>query len=630
VVAVAAAAAVAGAPLRGQSTVVNPSTPFAGLVSGSADGPGSTARFSGPKGLAIDGAGAVWVADTGNDTIRRIDPGGTVATAAGSAGLQGSADGRGGAAQFFHPSSVAADAGGDLYVADTPNQVIRKIAPDGTVTTLAGAAATPGSADGPGPAARFYNPGGVAVDASGNVYVADTYNDTIRRISASGQVTTLAGQAGSPGYQDGAGNAARFNSPNDLRVDAAGNVIVADTANHVIRRVAPDGTVSTVAGAAGVSGSADGPAASARFFDPEGVAVAGDGTIYVADTGNDTIRKVAPDGTVSTLAGIAGASGAANGPGAYAQFDAPQGIAVDASGTVYVADTGNSAIRKIGADGTVLTFAGPVSSTRLVNLSIRAQAGTGDSALIAGFVIGGSGSKALLLRGVGPTLAGYGVPSPLPDPKLSLFGANETLLDANTGWAGNATIAQVSSQLGAFALAAGSSDSALLETLGPALYTAQVTPASGIGSGVALAELYDDDAAASPARLMNLSARDQVGTGAGVLVAGFVLSGEAPETLLLRAVGPTLAQYGVASPLPAAQLTVFDAATNVIAANTGWGGSAALTAAFQASGAFLLPGGSADAALLVTLPPGLYTAQESGAGGATGVGLIEVYELSHP
>ena len=618
------AAAGAAAQLNGQPVVVPPSSPYAGLAAGSADGSGSAAGFFNPKGVAVDSGGNIYIADTLNDTIRKLSPGGGVVTIAGSAGTSGVSDGQGTAALFFNPSAIAVDAQGNLYVADTPNQLIREISPSGKVTTLAGVPGTAGSVDGPAASAEFYNPGGVAVDGSGDVYVADTYNDTIRMI-AGGQVTTIAGQPGVAGSNDGAARSAHFDSPNDLRVDAAGDIYVADTGNHTIRLIA-NGQVTTLAGTPGVSGSADGPAASAQFFDPEGLAIA-NGRVYVADTGNHTIRVIA-NGSVSTLAGLAGAPGAANGPAAFAQFDGPQSVEADAAGNLWVADTGNNAIREISAAGTVTTAAGPVGASRLVNLSIRAVAGPGAAALTAGFVIGGSGSKSLLIRGDGPALSQYDVSDPLPNPELTLYQGTGAL-QANAGWDDNPQVAQVGTAVGAFALPAGSADAALVVSLGSGSYTASVTPASGSNTGVALAELYDADTGSPPARLVNVSARDAVTGGQAILVAGFVVSGNMSETLLVRAIGPTLATYGVPDPLSATQLTVYDSQGAALASNSGWSG-ASLSAAFADTDAFSLPAGSADSALLVTLPPGVYTAQANGAGGATGEGLVEVYEVTHP
>jgi sugar lactone lactonase YvrE len=337
-------------------------TTLAGLAgnSDSTDATGSTARFNNPNGVAVDASGNAYVADTRNHTIRKITPGGVVTTWAGSAGNAGSADGTGSAARFHGPHGVAVDASGTVYVADSGNSTIRKINPGGVVTTWAGSAGNPGSDNGTGSAARFNTPTGVGVDASGNVYVADTCNQTIRKVTPGGVVTTWASSAGNWnwGSNDGTGSVAKFWTPIGVAVDASRNVYVADTYNDTIRKITPDRVVTTLAGLVGHSGSADGTGSATRFHHPQGVAVDASGTVYVADTRNDTIRKITPGGAVTTLAGLAGHSGSADGTGSATRFLYPSGVAVDASGTVYVADCGNHAIRKITPDGVVTTLAG--------------------------------------------------------------------------------------------------------------------------------------------------------------------------------------------------------------------------------------------------------------------------------
>src|SRR5438034_200826 len=229
----------------------------------------------------------------------------TFTTLAGNAGY-GSADGTGNAARFFHPSSVAVDRSGNVYVADSSNHTIRKATPAGVVTTLAGLAGYGGSADGTGSTARFFSPYGVAVDSGDNVYVADTANHTIRKVTPAGEVMTLAGLAGSPGGADGTGSAARFTVPYGVAVDGADNVYVGDTANATIRKVTPAGVVTTLAGLAGSFGSVDATGSAARFGFPSGVAADSAGNVYVADKSNHTIRKMTPAGAVTTLAGLAG------------------------------------------------------------------------------------------------------------------------------------------------------------------------------------------------------------------------------------------------------------------------------------------------------------------------------------
>jgi len=334
-------------------------TTFAGPLSPAGmDGLGTAAQFDNPSGVAVDSVGNVYVADTANHIIRKTTPGGEVATLAGLARESGSADGPGSAARFWNPSGVAVDIWGNVYVADTGNQTIRKITPGGAVTTLAGAARISGSGDGPGSAARFDTPKGVAVDSAGHVYVADTYNSAIRKITPGGEVTTLAGSAGERGRADGIGNAARFWNPHGVAVDGAGHVYVADTDNSAIRKITPGGAVTTLVGSAEVWGSGHGSGSWAEVFRPYGVAVDGGGHVYVAGFRNQTIRKITPGGAVTTLAGAAWISGSDDGIGSAARFWDPSGVAVDSAGHLYVADTGNQNIRKITPGGAVTTLAG--------------------------------------------------------------------------------------------------------------------------------------------------------------------------------------------------------------------------------------------------------------------------------
>ena len=338
-------------------------TTLAGLGSDSRDGSNSVALFNSPSGVTVDGAGNVYVADSGNHTLRKILPVGRVATVAGLAGSSGSADGTGGGAQFNQPRKAAADSAGNLYVVDTGNQIIRKITPAGVVTTLAGGAGVTGTNDGPGTYARFNFPLGVAVDGTGNAYVADTYNHTIRKITPGGVVTTLAGTPGVAGTNNGTGTAAKFNQPWALAVDTNGTVYVADCYNHVIRKITAAGAVTTFAGRMSTSGSANGTSTTARFYYPTGISVGSGGTLYVADYQNSLIRKITTTGTVSTLAGTAGSPGSANGTGTAARFNQPMDVAADLnSALVYVVEDVNRLIRKITSTGVVTSLAGQVPS----------------------------------------------------------------------------------------------------------------------------------------------------------------------------------------------------------------------------------------------------------------------------
>jgi sugar lactone lactonase YvrE len=315
---------------------------------GFADGAGTAARFNLPLGITWDTAGNLYVTDAMSSRIRKIADDGlwTVTTIAGD-GTSDYADGAGIAARFNLPTSVTVDAAGNLYIADSRNRRIRKIANDGlwTVTTIAGDGTTD-HADGAGTAARFKEPFGVTVDAAGNLYVVDSFNNRIRKIANDGPwtVTTIAGD-GTSDYADGAGTAARFDSPCGIAVDAAGNLYVADTDNHRIRKIDPTGNVTTIAGG-GTNGHADGAGTAARFNMPYGIAIDAAGNLYVADTGNHRIRKIDPTGNVTTIAG-GGTNGHADGAGTAARFNMPYGVAIDATGNLYVADTENHRIRKL-------------------------------------------------------------------------------------------------------------------------------------------------------------------------------------------------------------------------------------------------------------------------------------------
>ncbi len=965
-------------------------------VSGSVDGTGSAALFYQPSGIAIDSAGNLYVADSTNDTIRRITNTGVVTTLAGTPRTPGSSDGTGSGALFNFPTGIAVDSSGNLYVADSSNLTVRKVTNTGIVTTIAGLARSSGSVDGPGSEARFADPTAVAVDSSGNVYVADAgNNNTIRMISSGGEVSTVAGVPGSVGSTDGTGSAALFNRPQGIAVDGAGNLYVADTYNYIIRKgqlapptlpsistqpvsesvnlgsiatfsvnatgvplpsyqwqlngtnvsasaanisgatsptltisntqladagnytvvitngsgsitsiaaplavtvpitysatnltgigafaienglvrgpngialdvsgnlyvtignavaqLTPSGSVSLLAGTASIAGSADGTGSAASFNNPEGIARDASGNIYVADSGNNSIRKVTPQGEVTTLAGLI--QGNSDGVGLSAEFDSPTAVAVDGSGNVYVADTGNNELRRIAPNGntttllagstftfannpdasfysitgvavdnvgnayvgvavsipfghgdfpanivsvlkltssgsytelfrvgadtsslgsepgdgslamdgtgnlyvlagdalfqranmissliglptqndrpvaivtdsrgyvyvanpptleielvtpigsvpniatgptggtisygapitlsviasstpapsyqwqvdgvdiagatlpqyvtttpgtytvTVSNTAGTVTSspavvlaaTRLANISSRAFVGIGADIEIAGFVVTGPPgvSEQVLIRGAGPSLSQFGVSGFLAQPVLTLFNSSGDQIATNVGWntASNATeIASAFKTTGAFAFQLDSADSAILTSLLPGSYTAQISGLNGT-TGVALAEVYE--VASGDPELINISTRAFVKTGTSVEIGGFVIAGSRPAKVLLRAIGPTLSQFGVNGVLAQPSLGVVDSSGNTVASNTGWSTNAnvaSLASEMTAVGAFALPSASADSVLLLTLPPGAYTAVVSGVNGTSGVALVEVYE----
>ena len=689
----------------------------------SLDGSVGTARFNSPQGLGFDAAGNLYMVDSASDTIRKMTPTGIVSTFAGTPGRAGSIDGPGSNALFNGPTGIALDTAGNLYVADTGNKTIRKVTPTGLVSTLV----TIG--------AQFT---GITVDGAGNVYIADTTTSSILKISPAGWISTLAGIANNRGNLDGPGSSALFNSPTVIAADRAGNIYVYDSGNYAVRKITPSGVVITLAGgstnraspAGGVPiNPLDGTGSGAQFGSASAgssvLAMAADnvGNLYVAD-GNE-VRQITPSGVVTTIGGFEGAdriafglggiggvhTGNTDGQGKYAVFNVPAGIAVDSAGNLYVADTGNDSIRfgtfndtqvvtappssQTVASGHTVVFnalaagtagsnyswsfkGGPITgatdsilvipsaaaanagvytcyventnptgisinisftlnvttaanSGYLVNLSSRAYAGTGTNTLIGGFAILGTGSKEVLIRGVGPGLNYAFSPFPgfVPNPTLTLMNSVPAQIDQNASWGGTSTLMTAFSALGAFPLSPSSEDTALLDSLptpGAVNYTAQVSSGTG-GDGTGLMEIYDADSGAPAIRLVNISARAFVGTGQNILIGGFVIGGTTAETVLIRAVGPGLTDtFGLSGTLAQPVLTLFSGGT-ALYSNTGWGGDPLISNAFTTVGAFPLNPAHTDSALLVTLPPGQYTAQVSGINSGTGVALMEIYEV---
>lgn len=335
-----------------------------GGQSGSVDGTGTAARFNLPSGVALDSAGNVYVADHENSVIRKITPAGVVTVFAGQAGATGSADGAAATARFNHPYAVAIDAAGNLYVADMWNCAIRKITSAGAVSTLAGQSGSAGNADGTGPAARFRYPRALAVSSAGDVYVADTDNHTIRKITSTGVVSTLAGTAGTTGAVDGTGTSARFNYPAGTAFDADGDLIVSDEQNHCLRRVTMQGVVSLHAGSVGASGSADGPLTSARFSYPAGLASNAAGDLFLAE-GSSVIRKISASGTVTTLAGTGWQTGTTDATGTNARFNGPRAVALGSGGVLVVADAKNHTVRKLEPIAPATIVTAPAALTTL-------------------------------------------------------------------------------------------------------------------------------------------------------------------------------------------------------------------------------------------------------------------------
>jgi sugar lactone lactonase YvrE/3D (Asp-Asp-Asp) domain-containing protein len=307
-----------------------------------ADGIGSAASFKNPSFATIDTDGNIYVADTLNHRIRKVTATGVVTTLAGS-GSPTFADATGVAASFDQPYGIAMGPDGNIYVADTFNNRIRKVTSTGVVTTLAGSGSAT-FADATGAAASFNYPYGIAIGPDGNIYVADTLNHRIRKVTATGVVTTVAGN-GSATFADGIGAVASFNQPYGIAVAPDGSIYVADTFNHRIRRVTPAGVVRTIAGS-GSAAFSDGTGTGSSFYRPKGIAIGLDGNIYVADTQTNRIRKVTLSGVVTTVAG-SGTPGFSDGTGSGASFSYPAGVAVGPDGIIYVIDTENNRIRKI-------------------------------------------------------------------------------------------------------------------------------------------------------------------------------------------------------------------------------------------------------------------------------------------
>ncbi len=338
-----------------------------------ADGIGAQARFSDPVGIAVDESGVLYVADRNNYLVRKITPDGKVTTLAGTAGTQGCADGPVGQAGFFGLTGIAVDAGGTVYALDGGSNRIRKIAPDGEVSTLPTRVVEPLAAElfGPSPSLESRTPQGIAVDDIGNMYV--TVMDAVLKVTPSGDETVFAGNPvrranqnrESTAERDGYDTSASFHGSKGIALDAAGVLYVTDDESRTIRTISPRRLVATLAGAApepSVSApplrSVDGSGEAARFYDPEGIAVGSNGTLYVADGVGRSVRKITRSGIVSTLAGSPGQYGSQDGQGPTARLMRPAGIAVDRQGNIFVADSRDNTIRKITPSGEVTTFAG--------------------------------------------------------------------------------------------------------------------------------------------------------------------------------------------------------------------------------------------------------------------------------
>jgi hypothetical protein len=515
---------------------------------------------------------------------------------------------------------LAFDPAGNLYVVNSTNDTISKIAPDGSVSTFAGTPYQSGNADGAGSAARFNfsyytgefstltGPvkayfGGVAVDSAGFLYVTDTGNGALRKITPNGEVTTLL---------------SGISRPEGVAVDSAGNVYMT-CQDNVVRKVSPAGDVSILAGAPYQSGSADGTGSAARFVAPDGLALDAAGNLFVTDS-NHTIRKITPAGAVTTLAGLAGVSGSADGTGSDARFNVPVGIGVDGQGHVYVADSGNNTIR----------VGGPTAVSQLLNISTRERVLTGSNVLIGGFIVTGSVPKNVIIRAIGASLAPLGIEGFLADPVLELRDASGNLVASNDDWKidDQTHQSQEAAVRAAITPPSDDKDSALLATLPPGQSFTAIVHGKGDTTGLAVVETYDLNPTAD-SLLANISTRGFVGTGNDVMIGGFIVGGaNGSGKVGVRALGPSLEQSGITGALADPGLELHDSNGTTIAANDNWKTRLDGTSQqAEVEATALPPSNDLESTIVLTLSPGAYTAIVTGNSGVTGVGLVEIYNL---
>lgn len=588
----------------------------------------------GPTGLAVDTVGGtpfLYVADQNNGRVLKFDL---------NLGRRVAAWGRtgNGPVEFNSPYGVAVDpVSHDLYVVERTNRRVQRITNSGTFVMAWGQLGT-----GPG---EFNEPVGIAADANGNVYVTDHGNHRVQKFRVTNSGGTWRADHLATWGGRGAGNG-QFDGPYGITLDAAGNLWVADAFNHRLQVFDTNGGFRR---SVGTFGTGDG-----QFVTPVWVSFDGSGAYYVTETNSDPANRTAPDfahqriqkfdpaGNFLLKWGREGERGG--------EFRLPFQIAIDAGNNGYVSDYYNTRLQKFSLPGgptgpvtppttppTTPTTPPPTTAARFVNLSSRLHTidGNASRAFIAGFVVSGTAPKPMLVRAVGPGLGQFGVGGTLENPRLQIF-SGDRLVAESEDWTDTPTMRATCERVGAFQLTPGSRDAALITTLAPGNYSAHVV-ANG-GSGVALVEVYDAENTQPATQLVNLSTRGFVDTGDSVLVAGFVVQGDTPKRVLVRGIGPALTGFGVSGALSDSTVKVFHGST-LVAQNDDWGtplatpGGAApssgadVAAAGTATGAFNLPAGSKDAALVVLLVPGAYSAVVSGAGDGTGAGLVEVYEI---
>lgn len=618
---------------------------FAGapLLAGSVDGAASDARFMARTflslGIAADAEGNVYVADEGNCTVRKITPEGRVTTLAGKAGAAGNDDGLGSEARFQGPISLCVHVDGDLYVVDGRfPQTIRRITPQGAVFTLA----------------KFESRGvaglnGVAVDRGRNVFVA-CYDDVVRKISSTAEVTIFAGRPGTTGFKDGKGGEARFSfsqgwfdaMPLGLAVDSSDNLFAADPGSGRVRRITPEAEVTTVT-------------PGQLLYWPSAVAVDRASNLYVADAFLDSkVVKGTPSPTFNIVTRPQSRTVAIGSTAVFTLEATDSGVTyqwvkdgaplvgatksslIISSATTL--DSGAYACRVTDWAGVSASFNATLNvaaahPSRLANLSARADVGSGPQPLAIGVTIGGTSAERtmpLLLRVAGPSLSRFFPTGFVNDPAMNLRSPTQLLM-SNDNWNGDPQIAAWTEGVGAFPYNSVESRDAALATALPAGNYILEPLAKDASAGLVHCEVFDATSlvanAETSARLINLSARAQLGVNQDVLAVGFVIAGSVAKTVLLRAVGPSLASFGLTEGVGNPMLQLYERST-LMRENRDWGGDEQLTEVTRAIQAFPLSSrGSRDAVLLVTLMPGEYTLVVREENASPGVVLAEVYEV---
>jgi sugar lactone lactonase YvrE len=646
-------------------------------------GPALNATLKGAVSLVIDGAQNIYVSDRYNSRVRKVDNSGTISTFAGNGA--GNSSGDGGAATSVglnRPSAVAFDSSGNMYIADAANHRIRKVTTQGAISTIAGTG-NPGFSGDNGPAvnAMLDEPQGIAADINGNIYIADTRNSRVRQINKNLVISTYAGSGNTLGDGGPATNA-NVGQTRSIAVDQVGNLFIADPFHARIRRVNTSGIITTIAGNGQFGYGGDGGLATNASINPYAVAVESNGSVYISGPSANPshVRKVDSQGIITRFAGDDGQGcdlggpqiclatqvtyetcinvafdghggyfvgsegfslvtqvasnniasslvhsdqgGAAGfsgdgGPALTAFLYHPGGLATDAAGDLYIADTVNDWIRKVQMNPPVFA-----------NISTRLSVGIDTNVLIGGFIINGTQSKKVIVRAIGPSLTQFGVPGALADPILELHDNTGALIGTNDNWqttqiGGVITADQVNEIQNSGLAPRDPAESVIIASLQPGGYTGIVRGKNNT-TGVALVEGYDGNRMQN-SKLANISTRGLVQTGSDVMIGGLIVQGNNPARMIVRAIGPSLTQFGIPNALPDPTLELHDGNGVLLASNDNWRSDQ--EAEILATG--LAPANNLESAIVRTLPPSGYTAIVRDRNNLIGVGLVEAYQLSN-